>query len=398
VFRALVTDASYKHAVALARHAKRAIPDLRIVGHDAVHGVLAGSYRCYDRILSEMPLKSALRDGSFDMVIPVGATSVLTVAAECPELAVLPPREGLEISYDKHRTVDLANKLEVPAPQTWLVRRVDESANLPVSFPCVVKASREGTGCKTVSYCTNHAALSGAIAELLVVLRGRAGVLIQEFIQGVGFGFFALMDHGRPVRAFMHQRIREYPPSGGRSTAARAYYSPRLKDLGLRLLSALKWHGVAMVEFKYSESRADFVLMEINGKFWGSLELGLSAGMNFGGDLIRLFRGEALSYSEQYERDWEFYWPLDDDLLTLLKTGALRRIVDYWKPNAHSNLGQSLRGDVIKSLRLASKIAGGLLPFSASRDSNKRGPSELIACEARRRRRCGVSSTSDFNE
>ena len=137
----------------------------------------------------------------------------------------------------------------------------------------------------------------------------------------------------------MHQRIRQYPPSGRRSTAARAYYSPRLQDLGRRVSSELKWHGVAMVEFEYSESRADFVLMEINGKFWGSLELALSAGVNFGADLIRLFRGEALSYSEQYQRDWEFYWLLDDDLLTLLKTGALRRIADYWKPNAHTNLG-----------------------------------------------------------
>jgi hypothetical protein len=372
VFHALVTDASYKHAVALARHAKRAIPNLRLVGHDAVHGVLAGSYRCYDTILTGMPLKNALRNGTFDMVIPVGATSVLTVAAECPALAVLPPREQLEVSYDKRRTVELASKLEVPVPQTWLVRRAEESTNLPVSFPCVVKASREGTGCKTVSYCSNHAELSSATAQLLAILRGQAEVLIQEFVNGVGFGFFALMRHGAPLRVFMHQRIREYPPSGGRSTAARAYYSPRLKDLGVRLLSALKWHGVAMVEFKYSESRADFVLMEINGKFWGSLELGLSAGVNFGADLIRLFRGEALFYSEQYERDCEFYWPLDDDLLTLLKTGALRRIGDYWKPNAHTNLGQSLRSDVIKSLRLASKIVGGLLPPSASRDSSER--------------------------
>jgi hypothetical protein len=371
VFRALVTDASYKHAVALARHAKRAIPNLRVVGHDAVHGVLAGSHRCYDAVLTGMPLKVALQNGSFDMVIPVGATSVLTVAAQCPALAVLPPLEELEVSYDKRRTLELANKLEVPTPKTWLVRGAEESTFLPIAFPCVVKASREGSGCKTVSYCTNHAELSGAIAQLLVILRGRAEVLVQEFIKGAGFGFFALMNHGEPLRVFMHRRIREYPPSGGRSTAARAYYSPRLKDLGLRLLTALRWHGVAMVEFKFSESRADFVLMEINGKFWGSLELGLSAGVNFGADLIRLFRGEALSYSEQYERDCEFYWPLDDDLLTLLETGALRRISDYWKPNAHTNLGQSLRSDLIKSLRLAGKLAGGLLPSSASRDSRK---------------------------
>ena len=126
-----------------------------------------------------------------------------------------------------------------------------------------------------------------------------------------------------------------------------------------------------MVEFKYCESREDFVLMEINSKFWGSLELGLSAGVNFSADLIRLLRDETLSYSEQYARNCEFYRPLDDNLLTPWKTGALDRIGEHWRPKAHTNLGQSLRSDVIKSLRPASKIVGGLLPSSGSRASGE---------------------------
>src|SRR5215471_15633660 len=127
MFNALVTDASYKHAVALARHAKRVIPDLRLVGHDKAHGALARAYGSYDAILTGMPLESALRNGSFDMVIPVGGSSVLKVAAECPALAVLPERGALEVCYDKRRTVELAKKLEVCTPQTWLVRRSEES-------------------------------------------------------------------------------------------------------------------------------------------------------------------------------------------------------------------------------------------------------------------------------
>ena len=127
----------------------------------------------------------------------------------------------------------------------------------------------------------------------------------------------------------------------------------------MRLLSSLQWHGVAMVEFKRSAATGDFVLMEINGKFWGSLELALSAGMNFGADLIRLFRGEKLSYREDYDRNHEFYWPLDDDVLTLWKTGSLVRISDYWKPNAHTNMFQSIRADVLKSLRLAKMVLVG---------------------------------------
>ena len=92
----------------------------------------------------------------------------------------------------------------------------------------------------------------------------------------------------------MHRRLREYPISGGASAVACAYYDETLKEYGLRILSALAWHGVAMVEFKRQESPDRLVLMEINPKFWGSVELALEAGVDFASDLVRVFRGETL--------------------------------------------------------------------------------------------------------
>jgi len=83
----------------------------------------------------------------------------------------------------------------------------------------------------------------------------------------------------------MHHRLREDPPTGGQSTAARAYFSEQLKEYGLRLLQALRWHGAAMVEFKLDSRSGQFVLMEINGKFWGSLELALRFWHKFWGRL-----------------------------------------------------------------------------------------------------------------
>jgi len=271
----------------------------------------------------------------------------------------------------------LAESAGVPTPKTNVVRRVEELSEISITYPCVVKPAREASGLKSVAYCNNLTDLTAATADQLRCLDGRSAVLVQEFIEGQGCGLFALMNHGVPLRVFMHQRIREFPPSGGPSTAARSFYSDRLKALGLRLLSTLGWHGVAMVEFRYSPAKRDFILMEVNGKFWGSLELALSAGINFGADLIRLFQGEQLSYSETYDRDHEFYWPLDDDLLTLWCTRSLRRISDYWRPNAHTNLFQSLRGDSLKSLRLAGKLATMLLarkPFVAKSSRADAGP------------------------
>jgi predicted ATP-grasp superfamily ATP-dependent carboligase len=361
MFRVLITDACYKNAIALARHLRRDIPDLYLVGHSVRRGHLAAWYRCFDRVLENIPLDRALENQPFDLAIPVGGASVLSVAARCPDRAVLPSPDMLETCYDKSRTVVLAESAGVPTPKTSTVRRVEELAELSISYPCVVKPAREASGLKSVAYCNSLAELTTAAADQFRCLDGRSAVLVQEFIEGQGCGLFALMNHGVPLRVFMHQRLREFPPSGGPSTAARSFYSDRLKTLGLRLLSALHWHGVAMVEFRYSPAQHDFVLIEVNGKFWGSLELALSAGINFGADLVRLFRGERLLYSEAYDRDLEFYWPLDDDLLTLWCTRSLRRISDYWRPNAQTNLFQSLRADSLKSLRLAGKLATRLL-------------------------------------
>jgi predicted ATP-grasp superfamily ATP-dependent carboligase len=212
-----------------------------------------------------------------------------------------------------------------------------------------------------VRYCSDAGQVREAVVNMLQELdQDGVGVLVQEFIEGPGHGFFALMHHGRPLRIFMHKRLREYPPAGGPSTAAAAYYSPRLEELGVKLLSALDWNGVAMVEFKFDVHRRDFVLMEINGRFWGSLELALCSGVNFGRDLIRLYRNEPLECSSVYNRQMKFYWPLDGDLKTLWRTRkVLSGVKDYFRADVATNLGQSAIAELLKSARLIRDVARG---------------------------------------
>lgn len=55
---------------------------------------------------------------------------------------------------------------------------------------------------------------------------------------------------------------------------------PLLQQLAQRLLDDAQWHGVAMVEFKVSSDGKPY-LMEINTRFWGSLQLAIDAGVDF---------------------------------------------------------------------------------------------------------------------
>ncbi len=106
--------------------------------------------------------------------------------------------------------------------------------------------------------------------------------VVQEFVPSGGeFGFFALMDRGEPVATFQHRRVRSFSYSGGASVYRKAVDRPELREYGTDLLSALDWHGPAMVEFRRDSRDGSFKLMEINPRFWGSLALPVHAGVDF---------------------------------------------------------------------------------------------------------------------
>jgi len=359
--RILITDADYKHSIALARYIKREMRHVSLIGHSCGTVRFARHYQCFDEIVSDEPLETTLQTREFDQVIPVGARSVLQIAQTCPGMAVLPSLDRLLSVYDKKLTVELANRLGIPAPRTQAITSAEQLVERDLTFPCVVKPASENASIKSVRYCKDAGQAREAVANTVQKLGMEGvGVLVQEFIEGKGHGLFALMDHGRPLRLFMHERLREFPPTGGPSTAAAAFYSPRLEELGVKLLSALEWNGVAMVEFKFDLRRQDFVLMEVNGKFWGSLELALRAGVNFGRDLIHLYRNEPLDSRSSYDHKVKFYWPLDGDLRTLwCKRQVIRGIGDYFRPNAATNLGQSAVADLKKSVRLIRDVVNG---------------------------------------
>jgi predicted ATP-grasp superfamily ATP-dependent carboligase len=357
MFRILITDASSKHCISLQRHIRAALPDIELVGHDTHFYPLCKHYGYLDSLIRRVPLPDVLQRERFDMVIPVGGPAVAVVAEHRGVPAALPAAESLACCFDKAATVELARSLDVPAPATVRVRSVDELADCPIGYPCVIKPACE-VEAKGVCYARDESQRKELAARLLAKTP-RHGILVQEYIRGEGVGFFALFDRGRPKRIFMHRRIREYPLTGGASTAACAYYDDTLKDYGLRMLSRLQWHGVAMVEFKHQPADNRFVLMEINPKFWGSVELALEAGVNFAADLVRVFRGESLEYSEQYDRELHFYWPLDNDLAHLVRTRQLGKVREYFGAHARTNLGYSYTADFLKTLHMLPKLVHG---------------------------------------
>ena len=75
---------------------------------------------------------------------------------------------------------------------------------------------------------------------------------------------------------------------------------PGLFEQSERLLVSMGWDGVAMVEYRGNPETGSYTLMEVNGRFWGSLPTAIHAGADFPFWLYRTSLPEAPAPDREY--------------------------------------------------------------------------------------------------
>lgn len=334
--RVLVTDGEQKHTLGA----------VRALGREGVHVVVGSASRtalsffsrfCADRVVYPGPEREenafvesilhTISEKRIDVLLPIGYYANVAFSRHRDALLrvarlAVADFDAMSIASDKQRTMAFARSVGVPTPLTYASK--DEIR----SFPVVVKATR---GVGSISYVNSAAELKSLDIT---------DAVLQDYVPGSGFGFYGLFKRGELRAFFMHRRIREFPVTGGASTAAEAYYDEHLKELGIRLLGALRWHGVAMMEVKKDDRDGEYKLMEINPKFWGSLDLSIAAGVNFPYLTCRLALDGDVEPVLGYDRDIKFRWPFPQDLLHVIArpASAGQFLSDFFDPRMKTNL------------------------------------------------------------
>jgi len=240
-----------------------------------------------------------------------------------PENVLIPFSDHLRYDAlsDKENLFRQAKKLAIPMPETlfssdFTSREALISEAVRMGFPLVVKAahSRERLSGK---YVASSATYANDPNELKTVL-GKAPYkqmrcLVQKRIQGKGIGIFLLARKGEVLARFAHRRIREKPPSGGVSVLCESIRPPaEALDAACRLISSSEWDGVAMIEFKWDDEENRPKLIEVNARFWGSLNLAIRAGVDFPFLLYLLALGEKVEGPAEYRIGLKSRWELGD--------------------------------------------------------------------------------------
>ncbi|CAN5822409.1 hypothetical protein BH23GEM7_BH23GEM7_03920 [soil metagenome] len=300
------------------------------------------------------------------VILPVSEASLLAILAareSLPGVCIpFPAAESFRRISDKALLLATAREVGIRVPDQRVVASRAEARELAgevLDFPVVLKPSRsvaESNG-RRIKLEVGYAADRAQLAERLEALPEAAyPVLLQQRIVGPGVGIFLLLWEGETLGIFSHRRLREKPPSGGVSVYRESIPAdPGLVERSRALLERFDWQGVAMIEYKLDAATGTPHLMEVNGRFWGSLQLAVDAGVDFPVLLVEAGLGRAprpvTDYRAGVRSRW--WWGDVDHLLARLRRSraqlalppeapgrwrAVRDFVRLWRPGDRNEI------------------------------------------------------------
>jgi len=290
----LVLDAEMRSALAIIRSLGRSSQFQIITAGRSVFSMGRLSkyskkfYRYDDPVKSKADFVKSLTDILVclnpDYIFPCSDLTLLPIYtsnlySRFKDKLILPDKQNYFIACDKKEMNDLAEKCNVRIPP-----RIDKNKIDNTVFPFVLKPSRSKYyvdnkiiyGIRT--FITDESQLKNTLEY---IHKFDPTPLLQQIVSGKGYGIFIAAKEGQIFASFAHQRIREIPPSGGMSTMRKSIHvNNYLLDAAKKLIKALNWTGIAMLEFK-GESEEMAYFLEMNPRPWGSMDLAVSAGMDF---------------------------------------------------------------------------------------------------------------------
>ncbi|MCB8747179.1 hypothetical protein LHU53_09695 [Rhodoferax sp. U2-2l] len=206
---------------------------------------------------------------------------------------VVPSAEKLALVLDKHSTLQAAQVVGMDVPVTHEITSLEQAQDLVkrIEFPVVFKwkdpnAAEKKLAAKSLPLLKAEYAYTRE--QFLSIAMRYASVgewpIVQTYCLGQGVGQFFYMHQGQAIRRFQHLRVAEWPPEGGFSSVCDSVpldQHQALQEKSIALLQHIGWEGVAMVEYRWDPATGKAVLMEINGRYWGSYPLAVHSLANF---------------------------------------------------------------------------------------------------------------------
>lgn len=220
-----------------------------------------------------------------DIIMPVSQFGFETLAEhaaliEKPQkLVPLTPWSKFSIANNKGKLASHLQEHHLPLPQSHILdgNKTLEFDKVDIPLPWLLKPVENAAGGEGIVKFDSRERVEAFLSS-----EGTGkSFLIQEFIKGHDLGCNVLCDRGK-ILAYTIQKgflwtNKPYSPQIGLEFIA----DEKIYDTVAKLMQSLEWSGVANIDLIYDEAKGCAKILEINPRFWLTLDASAIAGVNF---------------------------------------------------------------------------------------------------------------------
>ncbi len=217
----------------------------------------------------------------YDVVFGAGEAEVLALSAARDRLPAVFPHAAHDVvrrALDKDELSRAATAVGLGVPDTTDPEALDEATPVVVKARVHARPDLPGTPPRIDStVVVGRTAVRHRIAEITA---DGGEPQVQVFHEGRLVAYAAVRGPGGVVARSLQRAARIWPPRAGASCrAVTVPLDPSLVRRCVALLDALGWFGLAELQFQVGAD-GTHRLIDLNGRFYGSLPLAVAAGAN----------------------------------------------------------------------------------------------------------------------
>ncbi len=303
IHRVIIPRGEHFVALAIVRSLGKKRLNTAVVS-DYPSAMALNSKYCNTKIVSDKSQDLYKSFSKNDMIMPTGEDLMIELSNNRQKyqcLLAFPAYQVLNHAFDKKCILEDAEKLGIPCPETIFPKNTDDLLHEldELKFPLVIKPIR-GLGGSGLSFVDSG---KDVITTYEKTINKFGQVMIQEKIPNIErYSVACIMNFDHCLRKFCVLKVvRRYPVNTGPATTVESVDRPDLVAMADTLLQSINFSGVAEVEFVIDLRDNTPKLMEINPRFWGSLQGAISAGVDFPFLLYKLFQEGDLDKDNHYK-------------------------------------------------------------------------------------------------
>lgn len=248
------------------------------------------SLTCYSQDLRDDELfneiKTLHEKKGFDILLPIDDKMIKFVCRwkknleMFVQLPLLPPEDSIAMVSNKIEFSKYLKANQIPGPEFQVLTEPFSSKDLKISCPLLSKPYTEnesGSG-KGIQLFKSKQELDSLFSPVEVT---KKTFFVQEYIEGRDVDCSVLCLNGEileyTIQTPILQGKSEFSPHYG----VRLIRDEEVLSVTKKLMRSLNWSGVAHIDLRYDKIQGGVKVIEVNGRFWASVEASLYGGMNF---------------------------------------------------------------------------------------------------------------------